>query len=55
MRRSAAALLAVMALAGPARADHSEDEHITDEMPYTLRPDEWLDLTYTHGTPEGRS
>ena len=39
--RLAAGLLCVALLAGPARADHDEDEHITDEMPYTLRPDEW--------------
>jgi len=40
-RQILAALVTVAALAAPARADHSEDEHITDEMPYTLRPDEW--------------
>jgi hypothetical protein len=26
---------------GVARADHSEEQQVTDEMPYTLRPGEW--------------
>lgn len=41
MTRRLAALLAIAAAAAPARADHTRDQHITDEMPYTLRPDEW--------------
>ncbi|HEY8142148.1 MAG TPA: hypothetical protein VIG06_05730 [Kofleriaceae bacterium] len=41
MKRAAVCLLVLAALAGPVRADHSDDQHITDEMPYTLRPGEW--------------
>jgi hypothetical protein len=41
VKRAAVCLLVLAALAGPVRADHSDDQHITDEMPYTLRPGEW--------------
>jgi hypothetical protein len=42
--RAAAAAVSLAALAlsaSPARADHTREQHITDEMPYTLRPGEW--------------
>lgn len=35
-----AAVAVILLAATPAAADHSVDQHVTDEMPYTLRPGE---------------
>lgn len=41
MIRVLAALSLTALWASPAHADHTREQHITDEMPYTLRPGEW--------------
>src|SRR5205823_211679 len=37
------------------RLRREEDSEGTLRALAAVQPDEWLDLTYTHGTPEGRA